>query len=43
LQQGNGNLRARGSYQRMDVDGRYGLLISLSNTNEATGALKSLT
>jgi Zn-dependent protease with chaperone function len=37
LQQGNGNLRARGSYQRMDVDGRYGLLITLGNTNEATG------
>src|SRR6266436_2858685 len=37
LQQGNGNLRARGSYQRMDVDGRSGLLITLGNTNEATG------
>jgi peptidase M48-like protein len=37
LQQGNGNLRARGNYQRMDVDGRYGLLVSLGNTNEATG------
>ena len=37
LQQGNGNLRARGNYQRMDVDGRYGLLITLGNTNEATG------
>jgi Zn-dependent protease with chaperone function len=37
LQQGNGNLRARSNYQRMDVDGRYGLLITLGNTNEATG------
>jgi hypothetical protein len=37
LQQGNGNLRARGNYQRTDVDGRYGLLITLGNTNEATG------
>jgi beta-barrel assembly-enhancing protease len=37
LQQGNGNLRARSGYQRMDVDGRYGLLITLGNTNGATG------
>lgn len=37
LQQGSGNLRARGGYQRMDVDARYGLLITLDNTNEATG------
>jgi len=37
LQQGNGNLRARGNYQRMDVGGRSGLLITLGNTNEATG------
>src|SRR6266852_4148606 len=37
LQQGNGNLQARGNYQRMDVDGRSGLLITLGNTNEATG------
>jgi hypothetical protein len=37
LQQGSGNLRARGNYQRMDVDGRNGLLITLGNTNEATG------
>ena len=36
LQQGNGNLRARSNYQRMDVDGRYGLVITLGNTNEAT-------
>jgi hypothetical protein len=37
LQQGNGNLRARSGYQRMDVNGRYGLLITLGNVNEATG------
>jgi Zn-dependent protease with chaperone function len=37
LEQGNGNLRARSGYQRIDVDGRYGLLITLGNTNEATG------
>ncbi len=37
LQQGSGNLRARGGYQRTYVGNRNGLLISLSNTNEATG------
>jgi hypothetical protein len=37
LQQGNGNLRARSSYQRAYVAGRNGLSISLANTNEATG------
>ena len=37
LQQGNGNLRAQGGYQRTYVAGHNGLLISLSNTNEATG------
>lgn len=37
LQQGNSNLRARGGYQRMDVDGRYGQLLTLDNVNEATG------
>ncbi|HEX9630762.1 MAG TPA: M48 family metallopeptidase [Pyrinomonadaceae bacterium] len=37
LQQGNGNLRARGNYQRLDIDGRYGQLLTLDNTNEATG------
>ncbi len=37
LQQGNGNLRARGGYQRTYIGNRNGLLISLSNTNEATG------
>lgn len=37
LQQGNSNLRARSGYQRIDVDGRLGQLISLDNVNEATG------
>jgi hypothetical protein len=37
LQQSSGNLRARSGYQRMNVDDRYGLLITLSNVNEATG------
>jgi hypothetical protein len=37
LQQGNRNLRARGGYQRVDVDGRYGQLLALDNVNEATG------
>ena len=37
LQQGSGNLRARGGYQRTYVAGRNGLSISLGNTNEATG------
>lgn len=37
LQQGNANLRARGGYQRTDVDGRAGQLLSLDNVNEATG------
>src|SRR5437660_6185028 len=34
LQQGNGNLRARSGYQGASVDGRNGVLISLSNVNE---------
>lgn len=37
LQQGNGNLRSRGGYQRTSVDGRQALTISLNNVNEATG------
>ena len=37
LQQGNNNLRARGSYQSAYVDGRNAVSISLSNVNEATG------
>jgi hypothetical protein len=32
-----GNLRARGGYERMDVDGRQGRLITFDNVNEATG------
>jgi hypothetical protein len=34
--QGN-NLRARGSYESLQVDGREGRLISFDNVNEATG------
>jgi beta-barrel assembly-enhancing protease len=37
LEQGNGNLRARGGYQRTYVGGRNALSIALSNMNEATG------
>ncbi|MGZ8843891.1 MAG: M48 family metalloprotease [Pyrinomonadaceae bacterium] len=37
LQQGNRSLRARSGYQRMDVDGRLGQLITFDNVNEATG------
>jgi hypothetical protein len=37
LQQGSPNLRARTGYQRSYVGNRNGLLISLNNTNEATG------
>lgn len=37
LQQGNGNLRARGGYQQTSISGRQALSISLSNVNEATG------
>ena len=37
LQRGNSSLRARGGYQRVDVDGRNGQLLSLENVNEATG------
>ena len=36
LKQGS-NLRARGGFKPMDVDGRQGQLISFDNTNEATG------
>jgi peptidase M48-like protein len=32
-----GKLRARGGYERMDVDGRQGRLITFDNVNEATG------
>ena len=37
LQQGSGNLRARGGYQRTSINGRQALTIALNNTNEATG------
>ena len=37
LMQGSNNMRARGGYQRMDIDGRNGQLISFDNVNEATG------
>ncbi|HKP38747.1 MAG TPA: M48 family metallopeptidase [Pyrinomonadaceae bacterium] len=36
LTQGS-NLRARGGYQRLDVDGRPGRIITFDNVNEATG------
>jgi hypothetical protein len=29
-------MRARGAYQRMDVDGRFGELITFDSVNEAT-------
>ncbi|HEX3232400.1 MAG TPA: M48 family metallopeptidase [Pyrinomonadaceae bacterium] len=32
-----GNLKARGGYERLDVDGRQGRLITFDNVNEATG------
>lgn len=37
LTQSSNSMRARGTYQRMDVDGRFGELISFDNVNEATG------
>src|SRR5438552_8698066 len=37
LQQGSNNLRSTSGYQRTNVDGRNGLLITLNNINEATG------
>ena len=37
LQQGSSNLRSSTGYQRTDVDGRNGLLLTLNNVNEATG------
>ncbi len=36
LQQGSNNLRSTSGYQRTNVDGRNGLLITLNNINEAT-------
>jgi beta-barrel assembly-enhancing protease len=37
LQQGSGNLRSSSGYQRINVDGRTGLYLTLNNVNEATG------
>jgi len=37
LQRSNDHLRASTSYQRMDVDGRSGLFLALSNVNATTG------
>jgi len=37
LQQGNQNLRARGNFQRVDINGRSALVIQMGNVNEATG------
>ena len=37
LQRASNNLRSNTGYQRIDVDGRSGLLLTLSNLNEATG------
>ncbi len=43
LQQGNGNLRARGGYMRTAIDGRNALSIALNNVNEATGRQEIVT
>jgi Zn-dependent protease with chaperone function len=37
LTQASNSMRARGTYQRTDVDGRFGELISFDNVNGATG------
>jgi hypothetical protein len=37
LQRSNSNLHARTGYQRMDVDGRSGLVLALDNVNASTG------
>src|SRR5439155_21910763 len=37
LTQSSNSMRARGGYQRMDVDGRFGQLVTFDNVNEATG------
>ncbi len=37
LTQSSNNMRARGGYSRMDIDGRYGQMISFDSVNEATG------
>src|SRR5438552_2859671 len=42
LQQGSSNLRSTGGYQRVDVNGRNGLLLTLNNVNEATGQRETI-
>src|SRR5256714_12646660 len=37
LQQGSSSLRSTTGYQRIEVDARNGLLLTMSNVNEATG------
>src|SRR5205814_1368490 len=37
LQRASNNLRSNTGYQRVDIDGRNGLLLTLNNLNEATG------
>ena len=37
LQQGNANMRANSGYQRVNVDGRNALALTMNNVNEATG------
>jgi Zn-dependent protease with chaperone function len=37
LTRSSDSMRARGGYQRMDIDGRVGQLITFDNVNEATG------
>jgi predicted Zn-dependent protease len=41
LKQGS-NLRARGGFQRVDIDGRQGQLITFDNTNEMTGRAETV-
>lgn len=43
FEQSSPNLRARGGYQRVYLDGRNALLISLSNMNEANGRPEVIT
>jgi Zn-dependent protease with chaperone function len=43
LTRSSNNMRARGSYQRMDVDGRFGELITFDNVNEATQRAELIT
>ena len=42
MQQGSNNLRSSSGYQRVDVDGRNGLLLTLNNLNEATGERETI-